>query len=77
MVGILRGDIFFADLEPVQGHGQSGNRSVLVINHDVLNRNSGAVIALALTSREPNGRFPLSHTLPPDIGRQSLIELIV
>ena len=68
MARILRGDIYFADLNPVQGHEQAGVRPVLIISHDVLNHNSGTVIALALTSKEPNARFPITHSLPPNIG---------
>ena len=68
MAGILRGDILYADLVPTLGHEQSGHRPVLVISHDVLNRNSGTVIVLALTSKEPRAGFPLSHPLPEDIG---------
>ena len=68
MAGLLRGDILYADLDPVQGHEQSGHRPVLVISHDVLNRNSGTVIVLALTSKEPRARFPLSFPLPDTIG---------
>lgn len=68
MAGILRGDILYADLNPVRGHEQSGYRPVLVISHDVLNRNSGTVIVLALTSKEPRATFPLTHPLPEDPG---------
>ncbi len=68
MAGILRGDILYANLNPVRGHEQSGHRPVLVISHDVLNRNSGTVIVLALTSKEPITGFPLTHLLPDDIG---------
>ncbi len=68
MAGILRGDIFFADLNPVRGREQSGVRPVLVISHDVLNRNSGTVIAMAITSRPQRAGYPLTHPLPDDTG---------
>ena len=68
MTGIVRGDILYADLNPTPGHEQSGHRPVLVISHDVLNRNSGTVIVLALTSKEPCAGFPLNRPLPEDIG---------
>lgn len=60
MARILRGEIWWADLNPVRGHEQAGIRPVLVISHDVFNRNSGTVIALALTSQEPTAGFPLT-----------------
>lgn len=58
MARILRGDIRWADL--VRGHGQAGERPVLVVSHDVFNERSGTVIAVALTSREPRAGFPLT-----------------
>lgn len=50
MARILRGEIWWADLNPVRGHEQAGVRPVLVISHDVFNQRSGTVIALAITS---------------------------
>lgn len=59
MARILRGDIVRADLDPTQGHEQSGKRPVLVLSQDVFNERSGTVIAVALTSQEPRVGFPL------------------
>jgi mRNA interferase MazF len=53
MARILRGDIVWADLNPVRGREQAGRRPVLVLSHDVFNERSGTVIALALTSQPP------------------------
>ena len=60
MARILRGDIFWADLEPVRGHEQGGQRPVLVVSHDVFNERSGTVIGMAITSQEPAPGFPLT-----------------
>ncbi len=60
MARILRGEIRWADLNPVRGREQAGLRPVLVLSHDVFNERSGTVIAVALTSREPLGGFPLT-----------------
>jgi mRNA interferase MazF len=60
---ILRGEIRWADLNPVRGHEQAGERPVLVISHDVFNERSGTVIAVALTSQEPRAGFPLTFEL--------------
>jgi mRNA interferase MazF len=57
---ILRGDVRWAELDPVRGHAQAGRRLVLVLSHDVFNDRSGTVIALALTSQEPRAGFPLT-----------------
>ena len=60
MARILRGDIFWADLNPVKGHEQAGLRPVLVLSPEVFNRHSGTVIALALTSQPQRAGFPLT-----------------
>jgi len=60
---ILRGEIYWAELGAARGHEQSGRRPVLVVSRDVFNRNSGTVIALALTSQEPSAGFPLTIEL--------------
>jgi len=63
MAGILRGEVRWADLDPVRGHEQAGQRPVLVLSHDVFNERSGTVIAVALTSQEPTAQFPLTLEL--------------
>ncbi len=60
MARILRGDIWWADLNPVRGHEQAGIRPVLLISHDIFNQRSGTVIALAITSQSPTAGFPLT-----------------
>lgn len=60
MARILRGEIWWADLNPVRGHEQAGVRPVLIISHDVFNQRSGTVIALAITSQAPSAGFPLT-----------------
>jgi mRNA interferase MazF len=63
MARILRGELWWADLNPVRGSEQSGVRPVLVISHDIFNQRSGTVIALALTSQSPSAGFPLTMEL--------------
>jgi mRNA interferase MazF len=58
---VLRGEVYWANLNPVRGREQAGLRPVLVISHEVLNRHSHTVIALALTSQPQSAGFPLSH----------------
>jgi mRNA interferase MazF len=57
---ILRGDIWWADRNPVRGHVQAGVRPVLVISHDIFNARSGTVIALAITGQAPTAGYPLT-----------------
>lgn len=63
MAAILRGDVLWANLDPTQGHEQSGKRPVLVLSQDIFNARSGTVIAVALTSQEPRAGFPLTLEL--------------
>jgi len=60
MARILRGDIVWADLNPVRGHEQAGSRPVVVLSHDVFNERSGTVIAMAITSQPQTAGFPLT-----------------
>lgn len=48
---IKRGDIYYADLNPVIGSEQGGTRPVLVISNDIGNEHSPTVIIAAITSR--------------------------
>lgn len=60
MARILRGSIHWADLEPVRGHEQGGQRPVVIVSHDVFNARSGTVIAMAITSQPQAAGFPLT-----------------
>lgn len=60
MARILRGEIRWADLNPVCGQEQSGTRPVLVISQDIFNERSQTVIAVALTSQPQRAAFPLT-----------------
>ena len=63
MARILRGEIRWADLNPVRGHEQGGTRPVVIISQDVFNERSGTVIAMALTSQSQKAGFPLTLDL--------------
>ncbi len=63
MAQILRGEIRWADLNPVRGKEQAGLRPVLILSHDVFNERSGTVIAVALTSQPQRAAFPLTLEL--------------
>lgn len=47
MARILRGEIRWAELNPVRRREQAGRRPVLVLSHDVFNERSGTPIAMA------------------------------
>jgi mRNA interferase MazF len=63
MARILRGEIRWADLNPIRGREQAGQRPVLVLSQDVFNDRSGTVIAVALTSQPQQAGFPLTLEL--------------
>ena len=63
MARILRGDIVWADLNPVRGREQAGMRPVLILSEDVFNEHSGTVIAVAITSQPQRAGFPLTYEL--------------
>jgi len=63
MARILRGEVRWADLNPVRGKEQAGLRPVLILSHDVFNERSGTVVAMALTSQPQRARFPLTLEL--------------
>jgi len=63
MAGILRGEIRWADLNPVRGREQAGLRPVMILSQDVFNGCSGTVIAVAITSQPQKAGFPLTLEL--------------
>ena len=63
MARILRGDIFWANLNPAIGHEQAGLRPVLILSHNVFNKHSGTVIAIAITGQPQKAGFPLTLEL--------------
>jgi mRNA interferase MazF len=62
MARILRGDVVWAELDPVRDREQGGRRPVVVLSEDMFNAKSGTVIAIAITSQPQRAGFPL--TLP-------------
>ncbi len=67
MADVLRGEIYWANLQPVRGHEQGGVRPVVVISHDLFNARSGTVVALAITSQPQRAGFPLTWQVPSGI----------
>ncbi|MCP4612214.1 MAG: type II toxin-antitoxin system PemK/MazF family toxin [Planctomycetes bacterium] len=76
MARILRGEIRWADLNPVRGHEQGGTRPVVIISQDVFNERSGTVIAMALTSQAQKAGFPLTLDLKSsNLPKQSWVKI--
>lgn len=57
-MNVSRGDVFYADLNPVVGSEQGGIRPVLIIQNDIGNRYSPTVIVAAITSRIDKAKLP-------------------
>lgn len=76
MAAILRGEIRWADLNPARGHEQAGLRPVLILSHDIFNKRSGTVIAVAITSQPQRAGFPLTLELKTgELPKQSWIKI--
>jgi mRNA interferase MazF len=76
MARILRGDIRWADLNPVRGQEQAGLRPVLILSQDIFNERSGTVIAVALTSQPQKAGFPLTLELKTaNLPKQSWVKI--
>ena len=76
MARVLRGEIFWASLDPTRGREQAGDRPVLVLSQDTFNERSGTVIAVALTSQAQAAGFPLVMELScPGLPKRSWIKI--
>ncbi len=49
---MLRGDVYEASLNPVEGSEQGGSRPVLIVSRDAINKSSPVVIAIPFTGLE-------------------------
>lgn len=55
---VKRGQIYYADLNPVMGSEQSGIRPVVIVQNDVGNLYSPTTIVAAMTSRQEKRHLP-------------------
>lgn len=55
---IKRGDVYFADLSPVVGSEQGGQRPVLIVQNDIGNKYSPTVIVSAITAKISKAKLP-------------------
>lgn len=63
---IKRGEVFYAELNPVQGSEQGGTRPVLVVQNDIGNQYSPTTIILAITSQINKAKLPTHVELPKE-----------
>lgn len=55
---VKKGEIYYADLTPVQGSEQGGVRPVLIIQNDIGNKYSPTTIVCILTSQKNKSGLP-------------------
>lgn len=65
---IIRGDVYYADLNPVIGSEQGGTRPVLVVQNNTGNRFSPTVIIAPITSRTKKMVLPTHIGIPKGVG---------
>lgn len=63
-MSIKRGDIYFANLNPVMGSEQGGVRPVLILQNDVGNSYSPTTIVAAITSKINKAKLPTHVEIP-------------
>ena len=63
-----RGEIYYADLNPIKGHEQGGRRPVLVIQNDIGNQYSPTTIIAPLTTAFSERVYPTEVRLAAGIG---------
>jgi mRNA interferase MazF len=61
MLQVLRGDVFMANLEPVQGSEQGGTQPIVVVSRDALNQFSPVIVVCSITDAANKKKFYPSH----------------
>lgn len=64
---IRRGDIYYAQLDPVVGSEQGGTRPVMIVSNDKGNRFGPTVIVAPITSRKTRENLLPTHMCVPHI----------
>ena len=76
MARILRGDIWWAGLDPVLGHEQGGHRPVLILSTEPYNFHTSTVIAMAITAQPQRMGYPVTYALPDQLlPKQSWVKI--
>lgn len=63
---VKRGDIYYAQLNPVVGSEQGGMRPVLIVQNDVGNQYSPTTIVAAITSQISKAKLPTHVEITKD-----------
>ncbi|ABZ84279.1 PemK family transcriptional regulator [Heliobacterium undosum] len=63
-MAIRRGEVYYAELNPVVGSEQGGTRPVLIIQNDIGNQYSPTTIVAAITSQISKAKLPTHVEVP-------------
>jgi mRNA interferase MazF len=74
---VHRGDIWYADLNPVKGHEQAKRRPVLVIQNDIANQTSPCVTVLPIHTYEGGKVYPTEVLIKAPEGGLSRDSLVL
>jgi mRNA interferase MazF len=74
---ILRGQMYYADLEPIIGSEQGGVRPVLILQNNVGNYHSPTIIIAPITTQVKKTWMPTHVGIPPcfDLPQESMVML--
>jgi len=65
-VPVRRGEIYWAEFDPVKGSEQGGLRPALIVQNDRGNESSPTTIVAAMTRRIPHSAYPFVVVVTPD-----------
>ncbi len=65
---VRRGEMYYADLNPVIGSEQGGVRPVLILQNDIWNHYSPTVVVAAITGKKKQPGMPTHYLLPAENG---------
>lgn len=63
---VKRGEIYWAEFEPVKGSEQGGLRPALVVQNDIGNQFSPTTVVVAITRTIPSKPFPFVVVIEPE-----------
>jgi len=67
-MAVKRGEIYWAEFNPVKGSEQGGLRPALVVQNDTGNRHSATTVVVAITRTLPSRPYPFVVVLDPGEG---------
>lgn len=78
MPQVLRGDVFMASLEPVEGSEQGGTRPVVVMSRNAINESSPIVVIVSITDAANKKKIYPSHVqVPAGAGGLTMDSIVV